>query len=591
MSAHPPELAKLVSFCERFLDDGNEGPWSIVGREYVIDEIWTPLQGYRVLPPKGQTREDLCAACQPLIGGTELTERHVHPFGHEEWCAGATRTPLVISLVNLPRRNAKTHSILSYAIASAFLKRNKRWAFVAAAKDQTDELIEQKILRPLRRHEALRDFYRPVGDKIEIPGKNSWIEVLPTSFGSVTGRGYTGVLVDESRDVEARVAAALMPSIFDCHGVECPKCGQHWQVPQKGSGGKQPPALCPKCNVPPERWYGRLLFASSSGIRDGNVSREWFDDAVEKRLAKPHRNVHVFSTGKILNPSVATEIVDAVAEAWADVDGINVHVAVETTNQSIRRGEAFLTRADVDRATDRRLIDTDASSRLAVWFLDASEKHDLTTLAVIVDDARANETPFARLALQHLKVWDPRNRADCPDGVIDDEAIAAYLERVADRFPKIRRGEVDTRGLPWAAAMMERCRGKTWRLRADHYVGKQVDDDAAYAALRDAVMGQRLRLPYHPKLVEELLAIQTIKRRGGLPGVVDPNANAQGRNRNRGGLHRDVSMAVAGAVMLAHEERIKLDRPSDERVLAANENKTLAGRFQPVGSRIKNIKG
>lgn len=571
------DLDKVTDFCQRFLDDGNEGPWSITGREYVLDEIWRPLVGYRVLQPKGYLSSDLCGACSPLVGAVEVTERHVHPLDHSSPCPGLVRKPLVITAVNLPRRNAKTHSILSFAIATAFLKRNKRWAFVAAAKDQADELFETKILRPLRKHEALRPFWDHVKseNKLSVPGKNSWIEILPTSFGSITGRGYTGVLIDESRDVPAEVAAKLMPSIFDCHGVECPKGHGHWQVPAPGSGGTPPPAKCPTCGIPPERWFGRLLFASSSGIITDDPKKDWFTNFVAKRLEKPHGHVYVFATGKTLNPSVSSEIVDAVAEAFADVDGINDYVMVETTNISVRAGESYLTKPDVEAVVDRRLTDTDHSDRHAVWFLDASEKHDLTTLAVIVDDARHDETPFHRIAVQHLCIWNPRDRRQCPAGIVDDRAVEAYLETLEDRFPKIRRGSVDTRGMSWAALMMERAKGKAWRRRADAYAGKQPDDDGAYDKLRDFVLDKRIRIPDDADLKAELLAIKRVHRRHGAIGVEDPNANAAGRNKRKGGIHRDVSMAVAGATMLAWEQLKLAQRGDGSLAQKANDSREL----------------
>lgn len=578
------DLSRVTEFCTRYLDDGNEGKWSITGREYVLDEIWRPLVGYRVLPPKGYVTADLCAACQPLIGAVETTAAHVHPMEHEPTCPGAVRKPLVITAVNLPRRNAKTHSILSFAIATAFLKRNKRWAFVAAAKDQADELMETKILRPLRKHEALRPFWDFVktDNKLTVPGKNSWIEILPTSFGSITGRGYTGVLIDESRDVPAEVAAKLMPSIFDCHGVECPKGHGHWQVPAPGTGGEQPPTKCPTCGVPPERWFGRLLFASSSGIITDDPKKDWFTNFVAKRQEKPHGHVYVFATGKTLNPSVSSEIVDAVAEAFADVDGICDFVAVETTNISVRAGTTYLTKPHLDAVVDRRLEDRDSSERLAVWFLDASEKYDLTTLAVLTDDAGPDEPAFARIAIQHLKIWNPRDRKDCPAGVVDDRVVEAYLDYLDARFPKMRKGSVDTRGMSWAALMMERAKGKAWRRKASAYAGKQPDDDAAYDRLRDYIMDQRIRIPDDSDLKQELLALKTVQRRHGAAGVVDPNANAAGRNRNKHGLHRDVSMAVAGAAFLAWEIRLQGLR-GDSGTIAerANEARDLA-HIRPI---------
>jgi len=582
------DLALYAEFCSRFMDDGSGGEWTLDGREYVLDEIWRPLVGFRVLPPKGVHPHEVCAACAPLVGAVELTERHTHPMEHDSACPGLVRRPLVLSAVNLPRRSGKTHSILSFAVASIFRKRHKRWAFIASAKDQADTLLESKVLRALERErnhkgepvvKHLDPLYSYVRSKnrIEVPGKDSWIEVLPTSFGSITGRGYTGILVDEARDVPAEVAAKLMPSIFDCHGAECPKGHGHWQVPSPESGGTPPPTKCPKCGIVPERWYGRVLFASSSGAITDDPKKDWFTNFVAKRQERPHGNVYVFATGRTINPSVSSEIVDAVSDAFSDVDGINELVNIEATNISVRLGSTYLSKPDVEQVVDRGLRDRDESDRLAVWFLDASEKHDLTTLAVLTDDARDGEAAFARVAVQHLRIWNPRDKRDCPAGVVDDRAVEAYLEYLDARFPKMRRGSVDTRGMSWAALMMERAKGKAaWRRKAEAYAGKQPDDDAAYDRLRDYIVDKRIRIPDDPNLKAELLALKTVMRRHGGTGIVDPNANAAGRNRNKSGLHRDVSMAVAGAAFLAWEERTKaLKGTMGELAAKANDSRAL----------------
>lgn len=557
------------------------------------------MSGYRVAPAPHTDVEDLCDACRGELGKIVLEHRHVPPFGHERGCEGLQRKPIIATLLNIPRRNAKTHSVLSNLAARIFLKANQRWAFLASAEDQADVLLDEKLVRPLSRPElGLVGHFELDGTKLIVPYRNSWIEVLPSTHGSITGRGNTGAAIDECRDVKARTVAAVAGTIFDAHGWECPKCARQWK-------GEEAPAVCPKDSRPLERWYGRLVFASSSGIREENDDKDWFDNAVKARLAHPIPEAHVFSTDRIINPSVSVEIVDAAGNLFSDVPGLSEFMAVEVSNKSLRRGEVFLRPEDVSACVDRKgvIVDRDESDRAAVWFLDTSDKSDLTTLAVLVDDAREAESPLERIALQHLKVWDPNDRMQCPNGVIDEDEIAEYLERIHGRFTRLRRAAIDTRGRPWAISLLARCAKESWARRIESYAGKQVDDDAGFEALHDYVLERRILIPKpkgddaatikpgmdpHARLLRELPALKKVDRgaRGGF-SVVDPNADKRGRNRNRKGLHRDVAAAVAGAALLAWEERKKLAISTDNsRVHAVNEK----GRVR-VGRRGTGIWG
>lgn len=569
------EIRKYVRFCEKFLDDGNGGPWTIKGREYVLDEIWRPMMGYRLVQAPHTDIDELCTACRERFWSIELDYRHTPPPGHRASCEGLVRKPIIATILNIPRRNAKTHSVLSFLAARCFLKSNQRWAFLAAAEDQADELLDNKLVRPLSRHPGnsavdwdIRDMFTTSGTKLEVPSRNSWIEVLASSHASITGRGNTGVAADECRDLKARVPAAVMATIYDAHGWECPKCFRQWM-------GEDGPATCPRDGQALERWFGRIVFASSSGVIEDDDERDWFGNLVKARVAQPVPEAHVFTTGKIINPSVSTEIVDASMSIAAGVPGFEDLVAVEASNMSLRRGEIYLKAEDVRLVVDKKgtLADACESDRAAVWFLDTSDKADITTLAVIVDDAGPKESPFERIALGHLKIWDPNDDEQCPTGVIDDEEIERYLAVVHERFTRLRRRRVDTRGRPWAIAMVTRIRKKAWGRQVDPYEGKQVDDDAGFEALHDYVLEKRILIPRplkddgkaifpgmdpHARLLRELVALKKVERRYGGIGVEDPNADHRGRNKRKKGIHRDAAASLAGAALLAWEERKKL---------------------------------
>lgn len=576
------KLAKFTRFCRRYLDDGAGGEWSLDGRDYVLNEIWRPLVGFRLMPPLGVTVADLCAVCAPRVAEIVTDERAPAAMFHAPDCPGLVAVPLVIVAVNVPRRSGKTHAILSFAMASIFLERNKRYAFVASAEDQADELIEQKLLRPLRKHKDIAGFWKLLGNKIETYDETgavkSWIEILPTADNSTAGRGFTGVFVDESRGVPSPVAASLIPAIFDCHGVECPKGHGQWTVSSQPNA-KRPPNKCPTCSRPTERWYGRALFASSSGIIKGNPEKDWFANFIERRTERPHPNVHVWYTDQSVNPSVSAELVNAVASAFDDVDGISEHIAVEISNKSIRKGKPYLSKPQVDAVVDRSLRSSDAGVAKAVAFLDTAVTQDLTSLVIVADEAREGEPSFFRQGMVHWKTWDPDGEA------IDEMEVENHLRRVLPMFPNLKLLEVDVRGnVPWSTRMVKRLRASGFS-RVQAYTD---GDDEMWATLLDHIAQKRIRLPDLDRLLKELNGLQVKERNGKMVGVTDQNARADGRARSRTGLHRDVSMALAaachlGALQTAREEMHR----NSQKVASANTSERLRSRLKPLSAGLK----
>lgn len=585
------ELQRIENFCEKFLDDGRGGPWTLKGREYVREEIWKPLVGFRQVQVAHAAPEDLCAACRAVYWSIALEQRHVHPKGHLPKCPGLEREPIVATLINIPRRNAKTHSLLSFAVARCFLRSNQRIAFFAAAEDQADELLDVKAVRPLSRHPGnssvtwdIRDKFTAAGNKLLVPARNSWIEVLPASHASTTGRGNTMVIGDECRDIKTRVIAAVLPTLNDAHGWECPRCFKQWI-------GEDAPAKCPNDAEPLEHWFGRAAFASSAGPLTGDPARDWFPSLVAQRLAEPVAACHVFVAQQTINPAVSLKMVDNSRSIVSGVPLLEDLVEIEARNQSIAPGETYVKPRDVQACVDRDFVDRPSSDRAAVWFLDTSDKVDLTTLAVLVDDAKDGDSPFSRVALQHLMIWDPRDPRQFRHGTLDDEVIVGHLAELHTTFTRLRRRAIDTRGRTWAMTMLETAKREAWARGVEHYSGKQTDDDAGFQALHDYVLERRFRMPKpladegkqafpgmdaHARLLLEIPALKKVRRRDGSMGVEDPNADRRGRNKNKLGLHRDAAAAVAGACLLAVEERRVLVSSSSGGAAGRRENPTVA---------------
>lgn len=543
----PVPLQSRIDFNVRYNDDGSGGPWTVAGRDYVVDEIWRPLESFRAWPRPGT---EVCDACRARVGQFVTS-----PIAAHGTCAGLDARPLVVVAVNLPRRSGKTINALAYALSAIFLEKNKRIAYVAAAEDQAAELVAGNLAAKIERHESLAGLARLTAAKIEVPKKNSWLEVLPASHASVTGRGYTLIIVDEARDLGARVFAALVPSIFASHGLECPYGHGHWQVSNQGQA---PPTSCPACGSQLQRWFARLLVMSASGITEDNAEKDWFDDFITKRLEKPHPSVHVFRTDRKVNPSVSSELVDAVSEAFADVPGLVDYMAVEVGNKSVRKGEVYLKKPEIDAIVDHRLFDFPSSAKPAVGFVDTSRTGDKTSLVICVDDSASGEPPFHRLALQHVKVWNPRDRSTCPDGVVNETKVEAYLDQVIPSFPSLLKLKVDTRVMPWAKQLVANCLRKPWGVRIEGFEGNSLADSAMYLELLQRVVGKTIRIFPHDELQAELLALRKQDLPKGGIKVYDAGSGKDGRNRRVGGIHRDIAMSLAACCLLAAELRLAM---------------------------------
>lgn len=596
----PIPIEARVAFNARYNDDDSGGPWTVEGRDYIVDEMWRPLESFRAWPRKG-TASHLCAPCRASVGAIVQDTRLV-PIAHAG-CPGLEAKPIAVVAANVPRRSGKTLNGLAYALSEIFLSPNKRVAYIAAAEDQAGELVETKLAKKIERHPQLKSRCHITATKIEVPKKNSWLEVLPASHASVTGRGYTLIIADEVRDLHARVFGAVAVSILASHGVECPNAHGSWPVLDRGPA---PPTHCPACGADLSRWFARLFAMSASGQIEDVAEKDWFDTFIQKRQEKPHPNVHVFRTDKKINPSVSTELVDAFSEAFEDVPGLADVMAIEIGNKPLRKGEVYLKPSEVHAIVDHSLRNNDASTSPAVAFIDTSKTGDKTSLVVCVDDSptklcRAcgyegdgvdhrqrsqsckleSPPPFYRMAQWHLMVWDPTDKASCPDGVVDVARVEAHLDYIVPRFTRLLKFKVDTRVMPWAKQLVVSCQRKPWgRGRVEPFEGGQMDDSAMYLELLSRVTAKTIRIPNDEREIAELVSLRKVDLPKGGIKVVDPNADKSGRNRRVGGIHRDIAMSLAACCLLAAE--IPLEMPSQLSDIDEMDAEILKSIDQPV---------
>lgn len=567
-------LEQRIAFNERFNDDDMGGRWTLEGRDYVVDEMWRPMESYRCWPasPKMPV-EALCPRCRERMNVyvRDPVEASPHPPSSE--CPGLIGIPIISTLANVKRRSGKTLNGTSHFFADLFLEPFEKMAYIASAEDQSEELIEQKIGCKIRRSPALMKLAKIVANKIEVPRNRTSLEVLAASHASITGRGFTKIIVDEARDLPARVFTALLPSLESEHGAKCPLGHGSWRAHNEVIPYTHCPTLVSNeydesithvCGARLVRWHARILVMSASGEIEDNPEKDWFNSLIETRLKVFEPTVHVWRSTDRINPSNSLEINSAIRRGYGDVPGLQGHLGVEMDNQPMRLGEKFITLTELDAIVDDQLEQLTKSDRPAVGFVDTSKTGDKTSLVICVDDSPPKSPAFWRLRVAHIMVWDPTDPESCPEGVIDDDLVEKHLDKIVPMFPSLLKLKVDTRVMPWAKQLVANCMRKGWGVgRIEGFEGNGLQNAAMYLELLSRVQGsqgevKRIRLFPHDELQRELLALRKRDKAGGLIEVIDAGSDKTGRNRRKGGVHRDIAMSLAGCCLLAAELRLEM---------------------------------
>lgn len=199
-------------------------------------------------------------------------------------------------------------------------------------------------------------------------------------------------------------------------------------------------------------------------------------------------------------------------------------------------GDEFLTRDRLDRVVDPSLENRSGGTAPAFGFLDLSRRRDLTSLVVL---ERVRQ-PEDLLVVVRVDVLDPRRFAG---GEIDFAVVRALLTEVAGGF-NLRALGIDDRAE--AGELIHWTRRQPWGGVVKPVAATAESNMRSWGALAERIANGTIRIPRHRRLVDELLSLRVEDLAGGRAWrVVD--------SRKR--LHRDVSMALAGAVLIAQERR------------------------------------
>ena len=534
-------LEQKTEFAAKNIREKSGKPWSAKGRPWVIDEFWKPVTGFKLWPADPS---QLCQKCSERVGeiveyqddGVKCRRKGMN----SPKCAGLNAEPIIMTVLCLPRRSGKTFNTASWCLSQLFQERNKRIAYVASSEDQMLSLFRENYAEVIARNPKLSKAcdVRASQGIIRVPSKRSMFEGLSTAHGSVTGRGRTAVVIDEARDVPARVAMALLPSVFESHGHECPNGHLHT------SAGEAVPSKCPACQSKLKKWYGRILLMSSAGILDGS-EKDWFSELVEHLRANPSPNVHLFEATQSVNPDISKEIKSTVEDVFGSLDSTRSYVSAEIENRFTRKGEALLSKSEIDSCVDNGLKNRIQSNAHCVAFLDTSKTQDKTSLVILSQDEERSVDPWSQVVVERIDVWEPKK---LPGGVINPRAILEHLDLYMPLYPNLKALRVDTRVMPWAIALVKEIKKKrSWGRIVDGYHGKRAERKASWQILHQRLLTRTIRIPPNKDLRAELISVRRVED-------IDGNLDIRDANRNK--RHVDIEDALACCCYLAHLESL-----------------------------------
>lgn len=505
------------------------------GRPWVVDEYWRPLEGFKLWPVGGK----ICDACRDLAGSIAEDDTVPIPDGHEPThCKGLYAAPIICTILSLKRRSGKTFNTAAYGISTICMGRNENITYVASSEDQTGELFRENYVLPITGDPILNKKCDIVGATITVKSTRSYFECVSTSHGSITGRGRSKVIIDEARDIPARVAMALIPSVFAESGIECRRghMRRHGQEHINKLLVRSERETCKVCHESLTPYYGRILITSSQGLIEGG-EKDWFGELVAEILENPHPNFHLFASNDDVNPSVSQLTVSAVEDVFSKLESTRDYIDVEVNNIARRKGDDFVTKAEIERCCDARLSNLEGSDQPSVAFLDTSTTVDKTSLIIVADDTerrRATERPWTRLVTERIDFWTPDQ---FEYGIIDQAIIQAHLDRYMPTFPLLRALFVDTRIQPWAMNLVKFCRQhRGWGKRVHDFNGNVAERNAAWEILQGHLKSQTIRLIESPELKKELMGVRAKKTLNNAMEV---------RDRNRSRRHADIAEGLA----------------------------------------------
>ena len=532
-----------IDFAVKNIKDKSGKKFSIKGRDWIRDEFFTPVDGWKLWP--AVEGEKLCDGCASVAGQVFETRQGARDAfkdctGKADQCGGLTVQPIIMTVLCLPRRSGKTFNTAAFCLSLLLQENHKRIAFICSSEDQMRALVRENhslIIKQNKKMSQALEVFEHRGE-IKCAKTKSYFEGMSTSHGSITGRGRTHVIVDEARDVPGRAMMALLPSIYESTGVQCPRGHIHTAKTADA------PDNCPVCGSELEPWYGRILLMSSAGIIEGiGGEKDWFPELIEHLRANPQPNVHLYESDKNINPDISEVITNTVESVFGSLESTRSYAAVEVGNIFTRKGETLLVKPQIDAVVDSQLRNRLESDRRCVAFLDTSISNDLTSLVILAEVEEKSTDPFGFVQVDRIDVWDPKKQ---PGGVINPAEILAHLDLVIPLFPNMKSLRIDSRAMPWAIALVKKVKKeRSYGRIVDGWNKGKAERKSSWALLHQRILSKSIRIPPEPTLRKELLAV---RRLTDLDGQLDI------RDANRRKRHVDIAEGLATCCYLAHLE-------------------------------------
>lgn len=552
-----PTLEQRVRFAESHFRTKEGGAFSLKDRDWVAEEFWGPCDGFKLWPKKPGS---MCDPCGRRVN-TMAADIKI-PRCRSKKCVGLRLEPIIMTVLNLPRREGKTFNTAAFSV-STICTSNASMTFVAGSEDQTGELFEENYKTPISLDPKLRLACKVIGNKITVKQTKSVFEFVPTSHSSITGRGRSHVIIDEARDIPARVAMALIPSVFAENGQECPRGHVKFKTSEKA------PRSCSVCGQKLRPWFGRIVIMSSSGIIEGNPERDWFAELVDKLEREPDPNVHLYRSDTSSNPDVSAETKGMVDRVFGTMESTRHYVDAEVHNVSRRKGEDFVSTASLLAVVDPSLQMLEGDPRPCFAFLDTSLSTDTTSLVIGGISAGDQEYPWQRIELFRVDTWKPQR---LEGGVIDPAAIQAHFDRYIPMFPGLIELLVDVRAMTWARdfVIFNRKNRPSFGRKVSAFHGGRQERDISWQQLEFRILHKMIRIPQNAELIEEIKGVRRVTRADGSSEI---------RDRSRKKRHADIAESLAGICFRIYLEQTKPRAMSIEK---ANPAKALKTVHRPV---------
>jgi hypothetical protein len=413
-----------------------------------------------------------------------------------EMRAALADSAVTVVAISARRQDGKTTACTVEALATAMEEPGTYITFLTAAEQQAQSIFARKIRRPAERMlDTLGVPRRHVlitKRSIEFLEFGSKVEVLATSEATTPGRSVRLLICDEARDIPDEVFAALAPSII-------------------ASGGK-------------------ILLASTAGRPRG-----FFHQVV----TEPGDGCRVIRVEGDHNPFADQAKISALARLLTKISP--AFAARELRNEFADDDvAALLPAALIEAAVDDGLGELPHHDGPAFAFLDLSRRRDLTSLVCVAREPARRAEAADHLLVVSVLTWDPKAS---PTREVDFAEVRAVLAQLPARFPRLERLLIDEGSeagsiLPWARTQ------PAFALKVDGFQATVEKNMALWGALAARFHARTLSLPRHPRLLEELRNVRVEEfALGGRWRVLDSSKR----------LHRDVSLALGGAVYAAGE--------------------------------------